>query len=197
MYLLEVHHGLFKVPFQLEAVPHQGWTLITPCTADLAAFDANGQRIAHTLDDVAAICPLLLEAADFTDDSYRKFLALMNTMTTIAQSGHDLQAVMNDKVHQAGDVSIKRASGKHETHAIIQFGKKATIVRVHTFTSRVGRKIVFISHAFEKPKNSDKTPKKEQDRSKRNLEAFFDAVDAKTAKLIDSQGGHHGFFNLV
>lgn len=197
MYLLEVHHGLFKNPFQLQAPQHQGWTLITPCTADLAVKNAYGQPASYTLNEVIEICPFLLEAADFTDDNYDKFMSLLDTMLSTALSGQDWQTVMHKSVHSGGEVVVKRTTGKQEIHKIIQFGKKATIVRVHTFTSGVGRKIVFISHTFEKPKNEERTPKKEQDRSKDNLKAFFGAVDDKTAQLINIQGGRNGFLKLV
>jgi hypothetical protein len=197
MYLLEVHHGLFNDPFQLDASQHNGWTLITPCTADLPKTDSKKNRIVYTRGQVALVCPLLLESDDFDDDDYRKFITLMKSIMDTAQSGQEWPKVMHKQVHPAGDVIIERASGAHETYPIIQFGKKTTLVRVHTFISAVGRKVAFISHAFIKPGNSDRTPQKEQDRSKNNLKDLLNSIDSGTAQFIDSQGGRDGFLKLV
>jgi len=197
MYLLEVHHGLFNDPFQLDAAQHFGWTLITACTADLPKVDGNKNKIIYARAQVALVCPLLLESEDFDDDEYRKFITLMKTIMDTAQSGQEWPKVLHKQVHQAGEVKIVRASGIHETYTIIQFGKKKTLVRVHTFISAVGRKVAFISHAFIKPGNSERTPEKEQARSKDNLHALLDAIDAGTAQFIDSQGGRDGFLKMV
>jgi hypothetical protein len=197
MYLLEVHDGLFKDPFQLEASTHAGWTLITPCTADLPNADPSGNKIAYRLNDVALVCPLLYEAGEFGIKDYRNFLLLMDTIIKTAQSGLEWPDVLYKAVHTGGDVSVKRLNGKQESHSIIQFGKKKTLVRIHAFTAAAGRKLAFVSHVYVKPHNSDKTPASEQKRSKRNLQEFLDALDNKTAQFIDSQGGRNGFLNLV
>jgi hypothetical protein len=197
MYLLEVHHGLFNEPFQLEAVQHPGWMLITACSADLPRADSDKKKIVYTRDQVALVCPLLLESDAFDDDEYRKFITLMKTIMDTAQSGQEWPKVLHKQVHQAGEVAIVRASGAHETFTIIQLGKRKTLVRVHTFISAMGRKVAFISHAFVKPGNSVRTPEKEQTRSRDNLQALLNAIDAGTAQFIGSQGGRDGFLKMV
>jgi hypothetical protein len=57
--------------------------------------------------------------------------------------------------------------------------------------------VAFISHVFEKPKNSDKTPSKEQTRAEINLQQFLNAVDVDEAQFIDTQGGKDGLNKLV
>jgi hypothetical protein len=146
---------------------------------------------------VARVCPLLLESDDFNDLELRQFVTLMKTLIETAQSGQDWPKVLTKQVHQAGDVKISRASGACVSIPIIQFGKKKTLVRVHAFVSAVGRKVAFISHAFVKPANMQRTPAKEQDRSRDGLRALFDAVDLGTAQFIDTHGGRDGFVKLV
>ena len=197
MYLLEVHPGLLSEPFQLEATAHGGWTLLTPCTENLPSHDHKGKKRVYTFDQVVSVCPLLLDASEFNDDEFKEFFILLNTMLQAAQSGHEWPKVMNKQVHQAGDVFIRRNSGKHENYPIIQFGKKRTLIRIHTFVSAVGRRVCFISHVFQKPANSDRTPAKEQERARQNLQNFLDALDAGMAQLLDSQGGHDGFLKMV
>lgn len=197
MFLLEVHHGLFSNPFSLVAQQHRGWTLITRIEQNFPARDARGNALSHTQEQVVAACPFLREAAALKDPEFEAFIHLMRSMLNTAQSGQDWPSVMNKAVHEAGRVAITRNSGKHEEYPIIQFGKKTTMIRIHTFTSAVGRKVAFISHVFEKPKNSDKTPRSEQARAQTNLQNFLDAVDTGKAQLIDIQGGENEFNKLV
>ncbi len=197
MFLLEVHHGLFSDHFSLVAPSHTGWTLITSIDKDFLARDAKGKTLHHTQEQVFAACPFFREAAALKDPEFTAFLHLVQSMLNTAESGQDWPAVMNKAVHDAGRVVIKRNSGKHEDYPIIQFGKKKTMIRIHTFTSAVGRKVAFISHVFEKPKNSDKTPSSEQARAQTNLQSFLSAVDAGVAQLIEIQGGKNEFNKLV
>ncbi len=195
MFLLEVHLGLFSDDFNLVAQPHSGWTLITSIDRDFPARDAKGKALHYSQAEVYAACPFLREAAEL--DDFRAFINLIVTMLNAAPSGQEWRLVMNKAVHEAGRVSIKRNSGKHEEYPIIQFGKKTTMIRVHTFTNAFGRKVAFISHVFEKPKNSDKTPHSEQVRAEANLQSILDAVDAGKAQLIEIQGGKNEFNKLV
>lgn len=197
MYLLEVHDGLFNEPFQVGANPHQGWTLITPCTGNLKNIDFLGNKVERALNDVVLICPLLLESEEFTDEEHHQFMLLIGMITKTAQCGHDWPRVLNKAVHLVGDINVRRVNGKHESHPVMQFGKKKTLIRMHAFTGSTGRKLAFISHVFVKPKNSDKTPESEKSRSKNNLQAFLNAVDNGTAQFIDLQGGRNGFLKLV
>jgi hypothetical protein len=197
MFLLEVHHGLFAESFSLVAPSHRGWTLITRIEQNFPARDARGNALNHTEDQVFAACPFLREAAALKDPEFKAFIHLMHSILNTAQSGQDWPSVMNKAVHEAGRVVITRNSGKHEEYPIIQFGKKTTMIRIHTFTSAVGRKVAFISHVFEKPKNADKTPQSEQTRAQAHLQNFLNAVDAGEAQLIDIQGGKNGFNKLV
>jgi hypothetical protein len=197
MFLLEVHHGLFSDNFSLAAQPHSGWTLITSIDQNFPARDARGNALTYTQDQVFAACPFLREAGTLNDPEFAIFMHLMQAMLNTAQSGQDWPAVMTKAVHDAGDVVITRNSGKHEKYSIVQFGKKTTMIRIHTFISGIGRKVAFISHVFEKPKNSDKTPPKEQTRAKNNLQQFLNAVDAEEAQFIDTQGGKDGLNKLV
>ena len=197
MYLLEVHQGLLSDPPQLVAAHHGGWTLLTPCTDNLFLIDSKGNKQEYSLDQVVAVCPLFLEASDFEDDEFREFQILLKTIFQTAQSGHDWPKVMNKQVHQAGDIVVQRSSGKHETFCIIQFGKKKTLIRLHTFLNAFGRKVCLLSHVFLKPGNSEKTPASEQARAKQNLKEFLHALDAGTAQLIDAQGGRDGFLKMV
>ncbi len=195
MFLLEVHHGLFSDHFSLVAPSHTGWTLITSIDRDFPARDAKGKILDYSKEQVYGSCPLLREAVDL--EEFDQFIHLMMSILNTAQSGLDWPAVMNKVVHEAGRVVITRHSGKHEEYPIIQFGKKKTMIRIHTFTSAVGRKVAFISHVFEKPKNSDKTPPSEQARAQTNLQGFLSAVDAGVAQLIEIQGGKNEFNKLV
>jgi hypothetical protein len=197
MFLLEVHHGLFAEGFSLLAPSHSGWTLITGIDQNFPARDAKGNALNYTQGQVAAACPFLREAAVLNDPEFEEFIHLMQTILDTAQSGQEWPTVMKKAVHEAGRVVVKRESGKHEEYPIIQFGKKRTMIRVHTFTSGIGRKVAFISHVFEKPKNSDKTPASEQSRAKMNLQNFLSAVDSGQAQFIDIQGGKDGFKKLV
>jgi hypothetical protein len=61
MCLLEVHAGLFDEPFQLEAPPHNGWTLITACSADLPTVFGVTSKLRYNREMVAKIAPLLLD----------------------------------------------------------------------------------------------------------------------------------------
>lgn len=197
MFLLEVHHGLFSDNFSLVAQPHSGWTLITSIEQNFLARDARGIALTHTQDQVFAACPFLREAGSLNDPEFAIFMHLMQAMLNTAQSGQDWPSVMTKAVHDAGDVFITRNSGKHEKYSIVQFGKKKTMIRIHTFTSVYGRKVAFISHVFEKPKNSDKTPSREQIRAEISLQRFLTAVDAGEAQFIDIQGGKNGLNKLV
>jgi hypothetical protein len=197
MFLLEVHHGLFSDNFSLVAQPHTGWTLITSIDQNFPARDASGNALTYTQDQVFAACPLLREAGTLNDPEFETFIHLIHAMLNTAQSGQDWPTVMTKAVHDAGDVVITRNSGKHEKYSIVQFGKKKTMIRIHTFTSAIGRKVAFISHVFEKPKNSDKTPSKEQTRAEINLQQFLNAVDVDEAQFIDTQGGKDGLNKLV
>jgi hypothetical protein len=197
MFLLEVHHGLFSDNFSLVAQPHSGWTLITSIDQNFQARDASGKALTHRQDQVFAACPFLREAGTLNDPEFEIFIHLIHAMLNTAQSGQDWPSVMTKAVHDAGDVVITRSSGKHEKYSIVQFGKKKTMIRIHAFTSSYGRKVAFVSHVFEKPKNSDKTPPREQTRAENNLQRFLDAVDAGEAQFIDIQGGKDGLIKLV
>ena len=196
MYLLELHHGLLSSPFELEAPPHSGWRLITPCDCDLPNLDATGKRIAYSFAEVAANCPLLREAEVLKQPELMEFVRLLQIMFKTALSGHNWPEVMNKQVHKVGQVNINRDSGKRESHVIMQFGKKTTLIRVVVFISAHGRKCAFVSHMFEKPANSKKTPAKEQARSQRNLQAYFDAIDSNDIQLVNVQGEKNGFLRL-
>lgn len=197
MFLLEVHHGLFSDDFSLVAQPHPGWTLITSIDRDFPARDAKGKALPYSQAEVFSACPFLREADALEDPEFEAFIHLMRSIMDTAQSGQDWPAVMNKAVHDAGRVVVIRSTGKHEEYPIIQFGKKKTMIRVHTFTSAIGRKVAFISHIFEKPRNSDKTPRSEQTRAQSILQCFLNAVDASEAQMIDIQGGKNGFNKLV
>lgn len=197
MYLLEVHSGLFEESLRIEPRHHGGWRLITPCEEDLPKKFRNGVPEAYSLGDIAEICPLLYESDEFSDQNFDVFRNLLSKMLKVAESGHDWQRAMTDDVHDAGTVTIQRSSGRQEVYTIIQFGLKKTLVRVHAITTAAGRRVAFISHAFEKPGNSKKTPPSEQQRVKRNLEAYLEALDSGTAQMIDIQGGRDGFLKLI
>lgn len=197
MFLLEVHHGLLSDNFSLVAPPHGGWTLITSIDQNFAASDATGKAPTYTQEQVFAACPFFREASALKDPEFEAFIHLIKSMLETAESGQEWPAVMNKAVHEAGRIGITRNSGKHEEYPIIQFGKKKTMIRIHTFISAVGRKVAFISHVFEKSKNSDKTPRSEQARAKANIQDFLGAVDSGVVQLIDIQGGKNGFKKLV
>lgn len=197
MFLLELHHGIVSDLFELEAAPHPGWRLVTPCDVDLPQHNWQGKKVPYEREHVAAICPLLREAGEFDEKEFREFLGLFNTMLTTAQSGQDWPKVMHKQVHAAGDVSIRRSSGKHEQHTIIQFAKKRSLIRIFAFTSAVGRKMAFVSHAFEKPANAGRTPAMEQERSRVNLQRYLDAIDSGRVRLIEAQGGKNEFLKMV
>lgn len=197
MFLLELHHGLFSDSFDLEAPRHDGWRLITPCDRNLPRYDPRGKELVYQLEDVAAICPFFQEAGNLDQAQFGEFVRLVKTMFNTAQSGHDWPDVMHQQVHEAGQVTVRRGSGKIEKHVIIQFGKKKTLIRIFAFISAHGRKCALVSHMFEKPANSRKTPAKEQARSQKILQLYFDAIDTENIQFIDAQGGKHGFLKFV
>lgn len=197
MFLLEVHHGLLSDNFSLVAPSHGGWTLITSIDQNFAASDATGKALTYTQEQVFAACPFFREASALKDPEFEAFIHLIKSMLETAESGQEWPAVMNKAVHEAGRIGITRNSGKHEEYPIIQFGKKKTMIRIHTFTSAVGRKVAYVSHVFEKPKNLDKTPRSEQIRAQNNLQSFLSAVDDGVAQFIDIQGGKDEFNKLV
>jgi hypothetical protein len=131
------------------------------------------------------------------DSEVDAFIHLIQSMLHTAQSGLDWPTVMHKAVHEAGRIGVTRSSGRYEEFPIIQFGKKKTMIRIHTFTSAFGRKVAFVSHVFQKPKNSRKTPSSEQTRAQVNLQCFLNAVDSGEAQFIDIQGGKNGFNKLV
>lgn len=198
MILLEVHDGLFQDPCSISSEHHHGWRFITPCTGPLPRLlDANQQPRSPTIEDIVEICPLFLDAAEFTDDNYRIFMILLHKLLATSKSTTELTQHMGQDIHDAGDIVIQRESGKNEKHSIVQFGKKRTLVRIHTITNAAGRRLAFISHTFVKPANSDKTPSAQKKRCKSNLQNFYIALDEKTAELITEQGGRNGFQKLV
>lgn len=188
---------MYEENIRIEPRQHNGWRLITPCIEDLPSHDEDGNLQIYTIEDIVAVCPLFYESSEFDNRNFKSFQTLLQKMMRVAAAGHDWQSAMTDDVHDAGGVSIRRVDGRQETHTIIQFGIKTTLVRIHAITTAAGRKVAFISHTFVKPANKRKTPPSEQKRVQRNLEEYLHAIDTNSAQLIDIQGGRDGFLRLV
>ncbi|WP_208944237.1 hypothetical protein [Paracidovorax avenae] len=193
MILLEVHDGLFADPFQVTPVEHSGWHFITPCDREpLRRLPQGG----ITFDDVATVCPLFYEAGEFSVANQKHFQSLLFKLLAAAKSEHDLNSRLGKLVHDAGDVTVQRASGKFEKWTITQYGIIKTLLRIHCLPQTGGRRLALLTHAFEKPANSKNTPAKEQARFADIVARYYAATDSGKALLIKDQGGENGFKRL-
>lgn len=192
MILVEVHDGLFSEAFRISpAASSTSWRLLTVCDADLP------QGVNATLDALVAICPMLREAFELIGSNhFEDFDLLMQDILRRAPSGLPWDRLFDDKhLHEVGNVTVARLSGKSERWKLFQFEKQRTLVRV-LWSYGSGRKTLLLTHVFIKPGGRKKTPRSELERARKILERYLEAVDAGQAQLIYAQGGRDGFVKL-
>jgi hypothetical protein len=191
MLLMEVHDGLFAEPFRVAApAGHPGWWLLTPCDAEPAE--------PVSLDSVVTVCPLLREAGELDGGrAFEDFDSLLREILKRGAPGRQWDQVFDDKhLHEIGDVTLKRASGKVESWKILQFQKKQTLIRIAWSYAEL-RRTVLLTHMFVKPGGKRPTPPSEVTRAKDVLQSYLQALDTRSVKLIEPQGGIDGFQRLV
>lgn len=191
MLLMEVHDGLFAEPFRVAApAGHPGWRLLTLCDGEPAE--------PVSLDSVVAVCPLLREAAELDGArDFEDFNSLLREILKRGAAGRPWDKVFDDKhLHDIGDVTLQRASGKTESWKILQFQKKQTLIRLVWSYAEL-RWTVLLTHMFIKPGGKRPTPPSEVTRARDVLQSYLQALDTKSVKLIEPQGGIDGFQRLV
>ena len=191
MILLEVHDGLLAEPLRILPVGNdQGWRVLTPCEVDPPENPAFG--------DLAAICPLLREAADHEGGiHFEVFNALMLEIFKRAPSGQQLKSMFNAKqLHYVGEINVHHLKGQSKPATVYQFEKERTRVRVLWLYGEK-RMTLILTHMFIKPGGKKSTtPPVQVDRAGTIYNSYVSAVERGVARLIHQQGGRDGFEGL-